>query len=133
MPPAVPLDVIVVMDPIESIKIAKDSTFAMLLEAQRRGHRLQYVLPGGLSVAATRAVAIFPQTRAINVIGGEIIRFDVGTTSFAWHFDGPVDLTSFELQLVAPPGVLDHSVVAYIQPNTLYIGGGRRGRHGGGH
>lgn len=83
--------------------------------------------------AATRAVAIFPQTRAINVIGGEIIRFDVGTTSFAWHFDGPVDLTSFELQLVAPPGVLDHSVVAYIQPNPLYIGGGRRGRHGGGH
>ena len=57
MPPAVPLDVIVVMDPIESIKTAKDSTFAMLLEAQRRGHRLHYVLPGGLSVAARRAVA----------------------------------------------------------------------------
>ena len=35
-----PLDVIVVMDPIGSIKIAKDTTFAMLLEAQRRGHRL---------------------------------------------------------------------------------------------
>ena len=35
-----PLDVVVVMDPIGSIKIAKDSTFAMLLEAQRRGHRL---------------------------------------------------------------------------------------------
>jgi len=31
------LDVIVVMDPIASIKISKDSTFAMLLEAQRRG------------------------------------------------------------------------------------------------
>ena len=45
-----PLDVVVVMDPIGSIKIAKDSTFAMLLEAQRRGHRLHYVLPGGLSV-----------------------------------------------------------------------------------
>ncbi len=57
MPPAMPLDVVVVMDPIESIKIAKDSTFAMLLEAQRRGHRLHYVLPGGLSVVAMRAVA----------------------------------------------------------------------------
>jgi glutathione synthase len=43
-------DVIVVMDPIESIKIVKDSTFAMLLEAQRRGHRLHYVLPGGLGL-----------------------------------------------------------------------------------
>lgn len=45
-----PLDVVVVMDPIGSIKIAKDSTFAMLLEAQRRGHRLHYVIPGGLAV-----------------------------------------------------------------------------------
>lgn len=44
------LDVIVVMDPIASIRIAKDSTFAMLLEVQRRGHRLHYVVPGGLAV-----------------------------------------------------------------------------------
>ena len=58
MPPAAPLDVVVVMDPIESIKTAKDSSFAMLLEAQRRGHRLHYVRPGGLAVAGSRAVAI---------------------------------------------------------------------------
>ena len=50
-------DVVVVMDPIGSIKISKDSTFAMLLEAQRRGHRLLYVLPGGLSVRDGAAVA----------------------------------------------------------------------------
>ncbi|GAB3744684.1 glutathione synthase [Lysobacter olei] len=43
-----PLDIVVVMDPIGSIKIVKDSTFAMLLEGQRRGHRLHYVIPGGL-------------------------------------------------------------------------------------
>jgi len=53
-----PLDVIVVMDPIESIKIAKDSTFAMLLEAQRRGHRLHYVRPGGLLVTGGLAQAL---------------------------------------------------------------------------
>ncbi|WAH65618.1 glutathione synthase [Xanthomonas hortorum] len=51
------LDVVVVMDPIASIKIAKDTTFAMLLEAQRRGHRLQYVRPGELSLRDGRAVA----------------------------------------------------------------------------
>ncbi len=44
------LDIVTVMDPIETIRIAKDSTFAMLLEARRRGHRLLYVLPGGLSI-----------------------------------------------------------------------------------
>ena len=52
-----PLDVVVVMDPIESIKIAKDTTFAMLLEAQRRGHRLHYVMPGGLALRDGQAVA----------------------------------------------------------------------------
>ena len=52
-----PLDVIVVMDPIGAIKIAKDTTFAMLLEAQRRGHRLHYVLPGGLSLRDGKAIA----------------------------------------------------------------------------
>lgn len=51
------LDIVVVMDPIGSIKIAKDSTFAMLLEGQRRGHRLYYVLPGGLSLREGRCEA----------------------------------------------------------------------------
>ncbi len=45
-----PTDVIVVMDPIGSIKIAKDTTFALLLEAQRRGHALHYVQPGQLAL-----------------------------------------------------------------------------------
>ena len=52
-----PLDVVVVMDPIASITIAKDSTFAMLLEARRRGHRLHYVIPGGLAMVGGDAVA----------------------------------------------------------------------------
>ena len=51
------LDVVVVMDPIEGIKVAKDSTFAMLLEAQRRGHRLHYVRPGGLLLSEGVAFA----------------------------------------------------------------------------
>ncbi|MBP9569443.1 MAG: glutathione synthase, partial [Aeromonadaceae bacterium] len=33
----------IVMDPIQSIKIKKDSSFAMLLEAQRRGYELYYM------------------------------------------------------------------------------------------
>ena len=38
----------VVMDPIESIKIHKDSTFAMLLEAQQRNWDIYYILPHNL-------------------------------------------------------------------------------------
>ena len=52
------LQIVTVMDPIASIKTAKDSTFAMLLEAQRRGHRLFYVLPGGLSVVEQRTLEV---------------------------------------------------------------------------
>jgi glutathione synthase len=59
-----PLDVVVVMDPIATIKPAKDSTFAMLLEAQRRGHRLHYALPGSLAVDAGVAQA---RTSALEV------------------------------------------------------------------
>jgi glutathione synthase len=52
-----PLAVAVLMDPIRSIKTAKDSTFAMLLEAQRRGHCLLYMEPGDLAVREGRAWA----------------------------------------------------------------------------
>jgi glutathione synthase len=44
------LTVAVLMDLIESIHIEKDSTFAMLLEAQRRGHTLLYLTPASLAV-----------------------------------------------------------------------------------
>lgn len=44
-----PLTVAVQMDPIESINIAGDSTFALMLEAQARGHRLFHYLADQLT------------------------------------------------------------------------------------
>jgi glutathione synthase len=38
------------MDPISGIKTYKDSTFAMLLEAQRRGHSILYMEPADLTI-----------------------------------------------------------------------------------
>jgi glutathione synthase len=43
------LNVAVQMDPIERINVRGDSTFAMLLEAQARGHRLSYYTPDRLA------------------------------------------------------------------------------------
>lgn len=40
------------MDPIESINIKKDSTFAMMLEAQARGWELHYILQSDMYVQA---------------------------------------------------------------------------------
>jgi len=44
------LTVAVLMDPIVSIHIEKDTTFALLLEAQRRGHELLYLTQKSLAV-----------------------------------------------------------------------------------
>lgn len=48
----------IVMDPIEDIKPHKDSSFAMLLEAQRRGHELVYMQPEDLYLKNGQAYAI---------------------------------------------------------------------------
>ena len=51
----------VVMDPIGEIKTYKDSTFAMLLEAQRRGHVLYYMESGNLFAKDGRVFAEMQQ------------------------------------------------------------------------
>ena len=48
--PANSLRVGIVMDPIESIKPVNDSSFAMLLEATRRGAELHYLLQQDLKL-----------------------------------------------------------------------------------
>lgn len=52
------LAIAVLMDPIGAIKIAKDTTFALLLEAQKRGHRLYYVEQAGLATEGAHATAL---------------------------------------------------------------------------
>src|SRR5262245_5509516 len=52
-----------VMDPIRSIDIRGDTTFALMLEAQRRGHRVFCVDPADLGVERGRVFAkVFPVT-----------------------------------------------------------------------
>jgi glutathione synthase len=51
------LNVAVQMDPIARINIRGDSTFALLLEAQKRGHTLSYYTPDKLSLRGKDVVA----------------------------------------------------------------------------
>ncbi|WP_261816006.1 glutathione synthase [Vibrio gallicus] len=54
----------IVMDPISSINIKKDSSFAMLLEAQKRGYELHYMemqdlqLDQGVAIADTKILKV---------------------------------------------------------------------------
>ena len=51
------LNVAVQMDPIARINIRGDSTFALLLEAQKRGHEISYYTPDKLSLRGEELVA----------------------------------------------------------------------------
>ncbi len=44
------LRIAVQMDPIDRINIRGDSTFALLLEAQQRGHHISYYTPDKLAL-----------------------------------------------------------------------------------
>ena len=52
-----PLRVACQMDPIDRIDISGDSTFALLLEAQRRGHAMFYYTPPNLALYGGRLLA----------------------------------------------------------------------------
>jgi glutathione synthase len=64
------LKVAVQMDPIEKINIAGDSTFALLLEAQARGHRLFYYTPDRLGQLGREIVAAM-QPLSVKDVAGE--------------------------------------------------------------
>ena len=51
------LKVVVQMDPIARINIRGDSTFALLLEARKRGHAISYYTPESLSLNGNHLVA----------------------------------------------------------------------------
>ena len=44
------LSIAIQMDPVETLQIAGDTTFALGLEAQKRGHSLWYYTPDRLSL-----------------------------------------------------------------------------------
>ena len=65
----------VVMDPIAAINIKKDSTFAMLLEAQRRGWPIAYMEQGDLFLRDGKA---FARIRTLRVQDNAEHWFDLG-------------------------------------------------------
>ncbi len=78
-----------------------------------------------LPSAANRTIVITPEMRYVNVEGGQIIRFVVGDKVFAWNFNTAGTVSSFNLNDVAPSGVLTQPVRAYVAPDPKYIGNGR--------
>src|ERR1700732_435388 len=95
------LNVAVQMDPIDRINIAGDSTFALLLEARARGHRLSYYTPDKRSLRGGRVVAGTAPVEVRDVAGDH---FTLGGTR-------ATDLASFEVVLLRQDPPFD---LAYI-------------------
>ena len=68
----------VVMDPIGAINPAKDSTLAMLLEAQQRGHELHYFEQGDLRL---RNGVTFGTARTLRVSDNKEAWFELGNSA----------------------------------------------------
>jgi glutathione synthase len=111
------LNIAVQMDPIEKIKIGGDSTFALLLEAQRRGHKLSYFTPDRLSMLDGKIVAGAQQLTVRDKDGDH---FTLGPPS-------RMDVTTFDVVLLRqdPPFDLAYITTTHllerIHPKTLVI------------
>ena len=66
------LAVAVQMDPIERINIAGDSTFALMLEAQARGHALFTYTPDRMSMRDGSVVAVMKPSEVRDVVGDHV-------------------------------------------------------------
>jgi len=112
------LTVAIQMDPIEGIDIDADSTFALALEAQDRGHELLHYLPDNLSWR-DRQVTAKARPLAVRRVAGNHSSFGERRT---------VDLTS-EVDVVLmrqdPPFDMSYitatHVLEQLQPDTLVI------------
>jgi glutathione synthase len=112
-----PLNVVVQMDPIDRINIRGDSTFALLLEAQKRGHRLSYYTPDKL---AQRGDKVFATVQPLEV------RDETGR-HFALGEAKRTELTAFDVVLLRqdPPFDLAYITTTHllerIHPKTLVV------------
>jgi len=96
----------VVMDPIAGIKTYKDSTFAMLLEAQRRGHEIWYMEPTQLTVSDGVA---FGHMRPLEVRDNRDDWFTLGDSE-----NRELAVLDFLLMRKDPPFDMDYVYSTYI-------------------
>ena len=111
------LKVAVQMDPIEKINIAGDSSFAMMLEAQARGHALSYYTPDTLAM----------RDGVVSALVSSVEVRDVKGDHFTLHPSERIDLSTMDVVLLRqdPPFDMAYITTTHllerIHPNTLVV------------
>ncbi len=101
-----PIEIGVLMDPIGSIRVKKDSSFAMMLAAQRRGWHLWYLEVGDLFLRDARVMG---RMRRVEVMDDarEWYRFGVEATR-------PLDHLGSVLMRKDPPFDMEYIFTTYL-------------------
>ena len=106
------------MDPMESIDIAGDSSFALALEAQERGHKLFHYEPKNLSLSQLKPVAKLRPLPVQNITGNH---FSLGEQRIA-DLKTDIDVIlmrqdpPFDMSYITATHILEH-----VHPHTLVI------------
>ncbi len=111
------LNIAVQMDPIESVNIDGDSTFALMIEAQRRGHRMWHYEVRDMSLLGTALTAVarpvtVQRVRNDHYKFGEAATHDLGTMDVILMRQDP----PFDMAYITATHMLEH-----IQPKTLVV------------
>ena len=111
------LRVAVQMDPIEKINITGDSTFALMLEAQSRGHKLFYYTPDTLAMRDGVVSALVSAVTVRDVKGDHVtiepaIRHDLSTMDVILLRQDP----PFDMAYITTTHLLER-----IHPKTLVV------------
>ena len=111
------LKIAVQMDPSERINIRGDSTFALLLEAQRRGHAISYYPPDRLAMTGNEVFAAVQPVTVRDQQGDHVTLGDAKRT----------DLSAFDVILLRqdPPFDLAYITTTHllerVHPKTLVV------------
>ncbi|HLO75242.1 MAG TPA: glutathione synthase [Magnetospirillum sp.] len=111
------LAVAIQMDPIETININADSTFALALEGQRRGHALFHYLPSALALKNGRVMARVRPLQVRRELGnhytlGDEVLVDLATMDVVLMRQDP----PFDMAYITATHLLEH-----IHPKTLVV------------
>ncbi|UWQ22201.1 glutathione synthase [Jannaschia sp. W003] len=111
------LEVAFQMDPMSGVDIDADSTFALALEAQGRGHALFHYTPDRLSYLEGRVVAhgqdmLLRRERGHHVTFGDWREVDLAEMDVVWLRQDP----PFDMSYITTTHILDR-----IHPGTLVV------------
>lgn len=104
----------VIMDPIEGIKASKDSTFAMLLEAQKRGYEIHYLQARDLFLKDDAVIANTAQIRVQ----------DQASNWFEASASSQLEMSYFDVVLMRkdPPMNMEYIYTTYLLDRVQKLG-----------